>query len=172
MGAGVSTYYFTNGTAAGHLSDLYDLWSSVVGSMPSSVTVRVPGSGDVMDPLTGTITGGWTGTAPALLTGAAGGAYAAGVGMRVRWYTSTTINGHLVKGSTFFVPLAGGAYEADGSILNTVVTANQTAVNTFLTACGTDLRIWHRGNGTNGIDVAVVSGTLVDRTSWLTSRRT
>lgn len=173
MGSGLATHYFSDGTAAGHLAALRTLWSSFAGSMPSSVTIRVPGSGEVIDPTTGNITGTWAGTAPALVTGAAAGAYAAGVGMRVRWYTNTTVNGRLVKGSTFVVPLAVGAYESDGSILPGVVSANQTAIDTAVSAFGTDFRIWHRPKGAlAGGAHQVVNGVLVDRTSWLTSRRT
>jgi hypothetical protein len=173
MGAGLATHYFQAGTASAHLADLYTLWSSFAGSMPSSVTIRIPGSGEQINATTGAVTGVWTGTAPALITGAAAGSYAAGVGMSIRWFTSTVNWGETVVGRTFVVPLAVGAYEADGSILPGVVGANQSAVNAFLTAAAATFSVWSRPqSGTGGLEATVNSGVVVDRTSWLTSRRT
>lgn len=173
MGTGLSTYYFQDGQAASHLDELHALWTSFAGSMPSAVTIRIPGSGETLNAATGAIDGVWTGTAPALITGAASGTYAAGVGMRVRWFTGVLAGDRYLTGATFVVPLATGAYQSDGSILDTVVSANQTAVNTFVTGVAPDYLIWHRpvGGSGGGAD-SVVSGQVVDRTSWLTSRRT
>lgn len=173
MGSGLATHYFDNGAAAAALADLHTLWASFAGSMPSSVTIRIPGSGEVIAPATGAITGAWSGTAPALITGAAPGAFAAGVGMRVRWLTSFVNHGELVQGSTFVVPLSTGAYESDGSILPGVVSANQAAVNAFVAAQSSFFVIWSRPNPTEpGGQGPVTGGIVVDRTSWLTSRRT
>lgn len=173
MGTGYSVLYFTEDTAATHLAALKAFFDAFAGNCPSGVTIRVPGNGDQVDN-SNHVTGAWSGTAPAISAGSAPTQFAAGVGMRVRWHTGVTQNSRLVTGSTFLIPLSTGAYQADGSILDTVVNAIQTAANTFVTSCAGDLRVFSKPKtaGGAGGNYAVTSAQVVDRTSWLKTRRT
>jgi hypothetical protein len=70
--------------------------------------------------------------------------------------------------------VASAAYQADGSIADATVNALNTAISTFLTSCAGDFGIWTRPKTTvaGGGFSSVVSGSLVDRVSWLKTRRT
>jgi hypothetical protein len=172
MGAGVSVLHFADGQAAAHLADLHTLLAAVAGNMPSNVSMRIPGSGLKIDPATGAVTGVWTGTAPALVTGAAPTTQAAGVGGRIRWITTNVNWGGVVRGQTFFVPFSTGAYESDGTFLPAVVSALQSAADTFLTATAGTFRVWSRPRGgAGGLDAVPTSAVFVDRVSWLQSRK-
>lgn len=173
MGTGVSVLHFKEGTAPAHLPALKGLFDAFIGNAPGSVIVKVPGSGLTVAN-DGTVTGTWTGVAQAPSQSSVGGGFAAGVGMRIRWYSDVVMNGHKVRGSTFLAPLAGSAYQTDGTIADATINAMATAINTFLTSCAGDFGVWTRPRvaGGGGGWSSVNSGLVPDRVSWLKSRRT
>lgn len=172
VGEGVSTFYFDE-AHTGFVADLTALFADLSTPVPSGVSWVIPNTGDLIDIATGALSGTWTdGTAG---TPGAGNLndYAAGVGMRIQWGTSGIRNGRRVKGSTFIVPIGVNYYDSNGTLDTGLLAAMQTSVNTFFTACAGNLRIYSRPTDTqSGQENVAISATLVDRVSWLRSRRT
>jgi hypothetical protein len=75
--------------------------------------------------------------------------------------------GREIRGRTFVVPMATNAYDTDGTLAASTVSAFQTAANTVLTAAPT-FRVWSR----KGALAATCSSALaVDKAVVLRSRR-
>ena len=173
VGPSVSTFYCAEGTVDTVVPALVDLYEALGTYMPNGSGMGILPTGDVLDAATGALVGAWTvsGTPGAGFSGDV--VFAAGVGVRIRWTTEGFALGHRVVGSTFLVPLTSSVYDDDGTINTGPVNGMQDAVDTFLTTVGTDLRIWTRPKGGSGGGVStVVGGTVVDKISWLRSRRT
>lgn len=181
-GPGVTTFYALD-TSPGFPAAVHSLLAAFAGSMPNNVSWDVPNGGDVIDPATGEIGETWTdGTVPARITGSGSGPFSMGVGGQVRWRTSGVVGRRRVVGSTFIVPLSGGAYQADGTLLDTVVSAWNTACANYVTAAPYAL-VWSRPKAAQPLHVPplparagtthlIGSGYAPDRVSWLRSRRT
>lgn len=173
VGPGLSTFYFdpSNTGAADAVHDFFEALNPVL--FPSGLTITVPSSGDIITDLTGELSGTWSdpGTG-GVTTGTAVGDYALGVGMRVKWTTSTIFRGHRVKGSTFIVPIMGAIFDGTGTIDNATVTSASAAAAAMLTA-GVDFKIWSRpGEGYSGSSSNITGGSVPDKVSWLRTRRT
>lgn len=170
-GTGVSIFYSLEATDI--TASLGTFFNAIKGYFPNIVVWNIPPSGDVIDIPTGRITGGWTGGTQASISGTASGAYVAGTGGYVRWQTSQIRDGRRMKGRTFLCPVNSGQYDGSGTMLDTMVTAWQTAAST-LAATGT-LIIYGRERtpGAGDGQSAVVTGAQVpDRVTSLRSRRT
>jgi hypothetical protein len=123
----------------------------------------------------GTLTGEVPVTSlPAAVNGSSAGGYTGGAGAVVYWLTAAFNGGHKIRGRTYFVPLGGGAYQADGTLQSTVVTALQTAATTFV---GTTPKpvVWSQKlDQADRVDkvVDVLSAQVKDRSAFLRTRRT
>lgn len=140
--------------------------------LPTGVTISVAGTGDVYDDATGTLTGSWSASGAGSFSGEAAFNPAAGVGACVTWNTGLIVNGRRLRGRTFLVPLATVAYDADGTLTTTTLTALQSFA-TALLASG-PLGIWHRPTtptSSDGSASGVTSFRLRDKVAILTSRR-
>ena len=167
---GLSVFY--TDTADDVTTNLATFFSSVSNRFPNGLSWSCAGSGDLISDVTGQITGLWTGGTPFTQTGSGGAtAYAAGTGAFVRWDTSTILSGRRLRGRTFLCPLLASAYQADGSIDNSVLSALQTNANTLVAAA--KLRIWHRPDPgfVGGTSAAVTAAVLPDKVTSLKSRR-
>jgi hypothetical protein len=111
---------------------------------------------------------------PTGITGSGAATYPGGVGAVVYWNTGAFNGGRKVRGRTYFVPLSSAAFANDGTLAAGLVTALQSAVNTFVgttppPAVNTrSLGKPGRGNST----YAVQSGSVKDRSAFLRTRRT
>jgi hypothetical protein len=114
------------------------------------------------------------GAVPANVSGVGGTLFPGGVGAVVYWLTGAINGGHKVKGRTYFVPLANGAFSNDGTLASTVVSSLTTAASTFIgtspaPAVNTrSLGQADRGNAT----YAITGASVKDRTAFLRTRRT
>jgi hypothetical protein len=172
VGGGVSTFYSV-GTGAALSNALGTFYAAFKEITPLGTTMKVDSVGNVIDSNTGVITGAWSGGTGLGMNAATTGTYAAGVGARIKWQTAGITNGRHVAGSTYIVPILGAYYSADGTIADSLVSGTmQTAINNFLTTMGSSLVVWTRPRAsTSGVEHSVTSGSLVDRVSWLRSRR-
>jgi len=171
-GEGVSTFYFAE-AHTGFSADLVAWFTQLAVVVPTVVTFTVPSAGDLIDVATGELSGTWSGEAGGTVNSSSAQAYAAGVGMRVQWLTSGIRNGRRVKGSTFVVPITSNLYALDGSIADATIAAQTTGLNAFLTASLPNMVIYSRPSDTAaGQANTVIDGDIVDRVSWLRSRRT
>lgn len=171
-GPGLSTFY---GEADGTLS-ISAAAAAFFGLMrvliPDGGTITIPNGGDLIDEATGTLVGSWGSSGSTTHDTTGTGRWAAGVGARVVWQTDQVRNGHRVRGSTFVLPLISNAYEDNGTLGGTTVTALEDAVEAFMVQAPTQARVWSRPRpGIAGAAVPILRGEVPDKVSWLRSRR-
>jgi len=137
---------------------------------------------DVTSEQTGDIS---VGTPPAAIQGTGGGAWAAPAGATAQWTTASYLYGRRVKGRTYLVPLTAGAFQSDGTILDTTKTALNAAA-AALVAGASNFVVYTRERQAKsaaesptgkeityrpGASSMVVSGSVADRVAVLRSRR-
>lgn len=172
-GPGLSTFYKTTTGSVGWADDVLDFFSTHPLHLPSTVTVTVPSSGELINDATGELTGTWAepGTGGSV-TGSNAAAWAMGVGMRVRWGTGGIVGGRRVVGTTFIVPLPVGAYQTDGTIVNSIVTERKADADALI-AARPEMVIVSKPTATRaGTSNAITEALVPDFVSWLRSRRT
>lgn len=177
-GPGVSTFYTVGGTVSLPAS-LRTFFDSQKAAFPNGVHLDFPNLGDVIDDATGDLVGTWNnGTVVTPVVGLATDSFSMGVGMQIRWHTAGITHGRRVRGSTYLVPVSGAIFDIDGSIDAAVITGMTTAANTLLTA-EPSIRIWSppfKGSATvparGGTSHGITGVEVLDRTSWLRTRRT
>jgi len=168
-GPGVSTMYFLDVATA--VASVHTFWTDILAKLPSDVHIQVENSGDIIDDATGDMTGAWSSDAVAVVNGTDSGEYAAPCGACVNWLTEDIAAGRRLRGRTFVVPLAAGAFQADGSINNTFLALLQSSADALIAAQSTSFVVWHRGTGTDGSNGLITASKVNDRVAVLTSRR-
>jgi hypothetical protein len=147
--------------------------------LPTGVTWVCQPEVPIYDAQTGLVQGPLVlGTLPPSVVGGASGAYPAGTGARINWRTSTLHGRRMLKGATFYVPLAGTAYAAGGDISSAVITQINTGPVNYLTAMAAaalEPVVWHRplkGQTSGGVTGITYSGICSPVPASLRSRRT
>jgi hypothetical protein len=163
---GVSTFY-SEGSAAPLLAKLKTLFEALKTSIPNIVTITYPGGGNVIDSVTGQAKATWTATAPAPTVCTASGTYQGPTGAVINWNTGVFTNGRRLRGRTFVVPLANGAYGADGRLTPSNVTSFTAAANAAVG--GTDGMVVY--SSAHRLDGVVTSATVPSISAVLRSRR-
>jgi hypothetical protein len=179
---GVVTQYFSS--LADTTVDLHTFWESVKVYIPSVVHVQVENVGDIIESTTGTITDAWQAAPVAETVCTGGGAYAGPAGAQIRWDTATIVDGRRLRGRTFLVPLVTGAYESNGTILGTALTAFTNAAAALVNAQAPEMVVWHRPRAARAADGsrpevtaragsfgAITASSVPDRVAVLRSRR-
>lgn len=173
IGPGLSTFYFAS-SATTQSASVKAFFTAIKANFSNTISWDIPNTGDLLDETTGTLTGVWTSSGGGTVTASATpGPTAGGAGYRVRWVTSGIVFGRRVIGTTFLVPLAGAAYDNDGTPNATVLSNTSTAAAALIAAEPT-MRIWSRPNtpgGSNGTSSPVISAFCPDLASSLRSRR-
>jgi hypothetical protein len=156
------------------------------GFIPADVTLQVEGTGETLNSANGETVGTWTFEPQTAIVGTRSGAYAAPVGLQVRWLTALYVSGHRVTGRTFFVPFGSDQFGADGQITAAAQTGIQVFVDAFTVAAGSNFVVWHRprkaraaGPGgkpkalteTMGQQASVTGGQTLRKAAILSSRR-
>lgn len=170
---GVSVHYSIGTDAVAAVAALNTYFTSIRSLFPTGLTFQTPTGGDIVDETTGGLLSDYTGATSATVIANGGNvAYAAGVGARVRWRTPGIENGRRVIGSSFLVPLVGGAYDTSGTILTESLGTMQAAANALVSS--DLLRIWHRPSpgASNGQSYPISSAQALDKVATLRSRRT
>jgi hypothetical protein len=146
--------------------------------IPSIINIVCMSTCDVYDAATGLVQGPITvGSLPATIVGEASGTYAAGVGARLNWKTATISGRRLLKGCTYYVPLAPAAFMTSGAVAAGVVTALDTAAAAYLSAMSTGNLVpvvWHRpkkGTQAGGLTGAITAYAASSTPAGLRSRR-
>jgi hypothetical protein len=111
------------------------------------------------------------------ITGTQSSAYAAGIGARLNWHTATIQGRRLLRGATYVVPLASGAFSSTGALSGAIVSQLTGAATTYLAALTTaqlQAVVWHRpakGMTAGGAAGPIVNGVCSATPSGLRSRR-
>jgi len=172
-GGGVSTFHIVGSDGAPLRAGLITFFNAIKDLFPSVVQWIVPGDGDLLDDNTGEVTGSWSFGGPVTIGGGLPSVgYAQGVGVRIRWDTAGITAGRHVRGSTYLVPISAGVFDADGTVKVANLTTLQAAATGLRSGLGGALVILTRLTPEHsGTSHEVISETVVDRVSWLISRR-
>lgn len=178
---GYSNFYFDSAIVAGpSVQPAYDktrtFFSGIAGTLPPSVNIAVLPTVAEIDAANGAQTDEFSITTPgANIAGSGGTSYAGPSGACIQWKTSTFVNGRRLRGRTFVVPLAAGAYETDGTLTAQVLTFIRNAADALRNdAVGPSVKlgVWHRPvGGAGGTFAPVTASSVTDRVAVLTSRR-
>lgn len=139
--------------------------------IPAGYTLSFPGEAIELNTTTGVLEDVYTFTPPADVTCAGSGDWAAPAGCRVEWRTAAIVNGRRLRGRTYIVPIAAGAFDTEGTIDSGTVTLLTTAAEDFIddsVFANVDIAVWSR---THGILADVVNVFVPDEASILRSRR-
>lgn len=171
---GYSNFYI--GTTITDHTPIRTFFNSINGTLPAGVTITVPTSGDQISEATGVITGSYSATVTGgpvngNATNTAG--YPGSAGGQVQWQTSAIIEGRRPLGKTFIVPMYKDAFDANGSLSTTTLTAMQNAATALIAALSGEMKVWSRPRPTiAGANVTVTSARVPDLSISLRSRRT
>lgn len=116
-------------------------------------------------------------TVPGTVTGSQASAYAAGVGARINWKTSTIVGRRLLRGATYMIPLASGAFSSSGAVSSAITSSLSSAGNAYLAAMAAANLVpvvWHRpskGFTTGGLAGNITAVQVPSTPSGLRSRR-
>lgn len=144
---GVSQMFFTgaNIPTQANIDAVRTFFFAFAAYLPSGLTIQVPSSGDAMNAVDGQIVGTWSvGATPPVVTGSSSVSYAGNAGAVVHWLTGDVINGHRVRGRTYFVPLGSNVYESNGSLTSAFLTAATNAANTYVSSNAGVAGVWAR----------------------------
>jgi len=148
-------------------------FDGIVSRLPSIVRINVESQVEVLDETTGQIIDIVAITQPPTSAGAVAGSYSAPSGAVINWNTNGVRNGRRVRGKTFLVPLAGTAYDGDGTLISSVHSQIQAAATT-LAESFSGLVTFARPTAPGAADGAIypiVSATVPDKAAILRSRR-
>lgn len=163
---GVSQFYLDNVPAQTSIDAIRQFFFACSGLLPTGLTISVPGSGDIIEDTTGKLAGTWSvGTTPVVVTGSSATAYAGNAGAVVHWLTNTVAGKHRLRGRTFLVPLASGAYDNTGSIATTALNTITTAASGMVTTMAGNMIVWHRPKIQKGTGSIIAVGSSADVTS-------
>jgi hypothetical protein len=157
----------------------HGVWQGVHANMPFGYTVTTNPAVEIREVDTGAPDDVQQLTAiPAVVTGSDTGHYAAGVGVRVNWKSSSVRNRRFMRGATLLVPLVSDTFTTGGVVDATFISGLVTTLNTFLAAMASntlEMIVWHRpakGQTTGGAAGLVTGFSISTVPASLRSRRT
>lgn len=157
------------------LDRAYLFFDALRPQLPAEVRIQVEAEVDVIEDTTGDLVRSYAGTTPLLVGGSGAGSYSAAVGAVVNWRTGGVRNGRRVRGRSFLVPLAGGAFGTNGALVPSVQALIQTAASALANPSGSpDLCVYARpssAGATDGSAFVVTSATVPSLGAVLRSRR-
>nr|CRY95060.1 hypothetical protein [uncultured prokaryote] len=177
-GPGYSAFYFAGG--GGLISDAQQVADRVGNAveslqpiLPGSVQLQVETEVQVLNSDTGEVQDYRIIDPPGPRSGSGTGSYSGASGGVINWRTDDLRNGRRIRGRTFIVPLAGSAYDAQGTLSTAAITALQDfASDVAGVDFDSELGVWSRPVGGSGGVFATVTGFNVpDMAAILRSRR-
>src|SRR5262245_47744302 len=118
-GPGLSTFY-TSVLPVGLPASVKAFFDALKLMFPTGVSFDIPNSGDRITVETGALSGAWSvSSGGGIVSGTGTGTWAAGVGARVVWTTSSIVGTRRVKGATFLCPIVTAGYDNAGTLENT-----------------------------------------------------
>lgn len=158
--------------------DKVDAFAEAIKSkLPNVASLQVQSDVEVLEDTTGELQYILTGTPAAAHAGggAFGSPYAAATGAVISWRTDAVVRGRRLRGRTFLVPLAGSAFEGNGTLDAGSITAFTTAATALSDSTSlADLCIWARPSAPGATDgqTGLVNGfSIPDMSAVLRSRR-
>lgn len=176
LGLGTDGGEFPDSTYAdGAAQKTANFFSAIESLIPDPITITVEPEIEMLDETNGQLIEVFAAPSTPAAVGTNTGFYAGPVGAVVNWRSNAVRNGRRIRGRTFLVPLASGAYGQDGSLLPSSQATLQAAATAFgSTAAAPFLGIWARpttSESTDGQWAAIASSTVPTLAAVLRSRR-
>ena len=170
---GYSNFYWNEAVPSAEVASLKSFFEAIKTLIAGGAVLTYPSSVDVIDETTGNITSSTPITQQTPTTATGSGAFSGASGAVVHWITDGFVGGRRVRGRTFLVPLTGGSFDTNGSILTSALTTLQTAASALVTATTPAMSVWRRPTAFTAGSVHTVSSAVVpDLAAVLRSRRT
>jgi len=157
------------------------LFNAIAPVVPVGITFDVPSTVDEIDVADATLVGAVTLGGGAAVASAGGvGDYKPGVGLRIRWGTSSVVGGRRVTGTTFVCPVVG-SWIPNGVVDAGKRTSIAAAGAAYIAAAGFmplvySPRVFNapdpNGRNRGGVGSEITSCTVPAGMTWLRSRRT
>lgn len=150
--------------ALGAVTRTFDFMRAFPALLPAVVNIQVEGTVDVIEDTTGELVNSFNVAPPAAVQGTAASNYSAASGAVVNWRTGGIRNGRRIRGRSFIVPLAIGAYSLSGQLSPASQTTLQNAATALANAALTpDLMVYARPTSAGAVDgtAAVVTSAQV-----------
>lgn len=175
---GYSNFYFagdgtTEGDAQASAARVRTFFDAITNRLPTGVSIQVEPEVASIDEASGNMTG-IVAIDPVLpVSGVGTGGFSGPSGAVVNWLTTEFINGRMVRGRTFLVPLAASSYEDDGTLTTNALTGLRTAATALIgDLSDAGLMVWRRPiGGAGGSANLVRSAQVPDLAAVLRSRR-
>lgn len=152
-------------------------------ALPGGVSVTVDPSVHLIEDTTGDLVDILTlGFTPSPQLSGNSGGWSAVSGMCIDWLTSTVVAGKRRQGRSFIVPVYGGAYDASGTILDSLLSEERAAATTYIGTSGVHPVVWSRPVKAKpahvppiaaraGVSIAITAARMPDKAVILRSRR-
>lgn len=177
-GPGYTSFYFSpftgGGDAAAARGRVRAFFAAMSQQIATSSLITVSPTIEVVDESTGELQGyidDETEVSP--VPGASSGSYVGSAGGVVSWNTNTVVGGRRVRGRTFVVPMRTNAFDGDGTLAPSTITAMRDGADALLEAeFEQELVIWSRPRaGSPGVIAPVTGYRIPDMAAVLRSRR-
>lgn len=175
---GYSNFFFAGGGGLiGDQNQVADRVRSAfvfVGSiLPAGVSIAIEPEAAVIDSDTGVVNDFRAVDQEDALVGAGSGGHSGASGAVINWRTADLRGGRRIRGRTFLVPLAGNAYETNGTLTTSALDALRLFGNTMVGGdLDSEFGVWSRPTGGSGGVFATATGFSVpDKAAVLRSRR-
>lgn len=175
-GPGVSVFNFRLSGAAlttgpqQAADNIRTFFQSVASGLPNELVLSFPAEVTELDTVTGQLTAVHPVTPGAPIPGGSTGGYAHASGVRIEWLTGSILNGRRLKGTTFLVPYAAGAFDVNGRLPAASVAPLEDAAEAYVQGMENigSAAVWSR---THGILADVTSIRVPTLGAVLRSRR-
>lgn len=141
--------------------------------VPNAVTLRASTEVKEFDPATGILANIYT--SPVTVSswvGSGGTLFSAPTGACISWGTAGVNRGRRVRGKSFIVPLANGAYDTDGTLSAGFLAPLNVAATDWRTSSAYESVVWSRPRlGAGGAAFPITSHRIADKAAVLRSRR-
>jgi len=184
-GPGYSIFHFRDFTAGGDVTQevvdgavtkVQTFGNAIKAYIAHSVTLQVESEVEIIEDTNGHLLDVMTAPTQTAIGSVAGSAaYSALSGAVITWRTAVVRNNRRMRGRTFLVPFATTAYQTDGTLGSTTLTALQNAAAAMVADTGTgDFGVYGRPSGpgaTDGLWAVARSATVPDLCTVFKSRR-
>lgn len=151
-------------------AEMRNFFSAIALYLPSAIRITWSGQADIYNDQ-GQLQAPVQYTPPAFVAGTdSSTAWSAASGACVQWLTDAFTNNRRIRGRTFLVPLAGSAYQTDGTLGSPFLSAVQDAVDALFASTPNNVVVSNEGRPSQQ-EHDVTGGICNDRAAVLRSRR-
>lgn len=157
-------------SAAGRV---HSAFTGILSQLPEDVSLDIEDECLILDSASGETLGFVEIEADDFASTRGTGGYSGPSGAVVNWRTNDYRNGRRIRGRTFLVPLAGSAYQSDGTLTSSALGSLRDFGSSVIGSGGDpQFGVWSRPrDGAGGVFASAVNSNVPDMAAVLRSRR-